>query len=364
MAGRRHPRVAGLAALGLVLATTACLPGIHVSGTTVAVPATIDATGATDVTTRLAAFLAGVPDGSTVVFRSGGRYRMDGSFVVAGRRDLTFAGNRATLVAGTPGDLSRRSVLVEGSSGITFTDLTVRGANPYGGVDPRAYVPEKAGQHGFDIRSSSRVLLDRVTVSDTYGDFVYIGKSEHGGWSDGVTVRNSRFARSGRQGIALTAARNVVVRGNQIDQIKRAAFDLEPVAAGFGVTDVTIADNVIGAGTLRFVAAVSYGPADRITVQGNRLPDRPLAIEVRELNGRTRYGWKILGNTGGTVYSATAGTVMTFTGVDGLVVQGNTQAFAAGRGMVGAIAYGSCRAVFTGNTFPGAVAEGRVEGSC
>ena len=48
-------------------------------------------------------FLAGVPDGSTIELRAGGRYRMEQTLVISGRRDLTIRGNGATFVATTPG---------------------------------------------------------------------------------------------------------------------------------------------------------------------------------------------------------------------------------------------------------------------
>ena len=61
------------------------------------------------------------------------------------------------------------------------------------------------------------MLLDGVQASDVYGDFVYISSSGQGPTrgqpSEHVAVVRSRFACSGRQGVAITSARDVTIRG-------------------------------------------------------------------------------------------------------------------------------------------------------
>ena len=61
----------------------------------------VDATGATDVSTGMAQFLASVPNGSTIDLQPGGTYRMEKGFRIAGRKNLTIRGNGATFVATT-----------------------------------------------------------------------------------------------------------------------------------------------------------------------------------------------------------------------------------------------------------------------
>ncbi|HEY5433956.1 MAG TPA: hypothetical protein VIK13_01870, partial [Candidatus Limnocylindrales bacterium] len=55
----------------------------------IAVPATIDATGSTDASAALISFVGTVPDGSTIVFKAGGVYRMDSALKFAHRHNLT-----------------------------------------------------------------------------------------------------------------------------------------------------------------------------------------------------------------------------------------------------------------------------------
>src|SRR6267143_718996 len=67
-----------------------------------AVPSTVASNCSVDVTMALSTFIASVPDGTasapnTVLFGSGGCYRVDYPFVVAYRNNLTIDGNDATI---------------------------------------------------------------------------------------------------------------------------------------------------------------------------------------------------------------------------------------------------------------------------
>ena len=63
----------------------------------VPVPSTIDATGTSDASAALNSWLPSVPNGSTIVFKAGGVYRMDQSLAVGRRQNLVLEGNGATL---------------------------------------------------------------------------------------------------------------------------------------------------------------------------------------------------------------------------------------------------------------------------
>jgi hypothetical protein len=263
----------------------------------VAVPASIDATGRTDVTTSLHEFLAHVPNGSTVLFRAGGRYRVEGTLRLRDRHDLTFEGNGATIFATTKGDRTRSQWRFVRGQRIVFHNLVVRGAHPHGGMSDDAYQSKYEAQHGFWFEGTRDVLLDHVTVTDVYGDFVYIGKDlDTHIWSERVTVRWSTFARNGRQGISVTAGRDVRIEHNSITDTRRSTIDLEPNTPSWGAERVVIADNMIGPGRLMFVAAGGNGPVNHVQVLRNVLRGHLLTIDVVAREGTRRTDWLVDGN--------------------------------------------------------------------
>ena len=84
-------------------------------------------------------------------------------------------------------------------------DLEIQGANPYAGLDDRAYQVPKVGQYGIKLEGVTNVELVRVHVHDVYGDLVLVGNSPDARWSQGVWIHDSVFERSGRQGLTVAA---------------------------------------------------------------------------------------------------------------------------------------------------------------
>ena len=66
--------------------------GAGTTSTVHQVPTSIDRTGATDVSGAISAFIASVPDGSTIVFPASSRYRIEGAVLVAARHNLVING--------------------------------------------------------------------------------------------------------------------------------------------------------------------------------------------------------------------------------------------------------------------------------
>jgi hypothetical protein len=357
------------AVLGLALG--GCLPGgpapapVRPSGPpTFTVPASIDASGRYDVTKKLNGYLASVPDGAILRFARNGRYRIDDRFVIKNRSNLEIDGNGATLFARTDGYATRSHVRIEDSSHITIHDLTVRGANPHAGTGDAAYVPSREHQHAFDARSVDTLVLQRVKAYDVYGDFVYLGNLPKAAWTSHVTIRDSQFARNGRQGIAIIAARDVLIEDNSISDVRRATFDFEPRAAGEGVDGVTVRDNTIGAGKLMFVAADGSGVVHHVTVSRNTLHGQALQVYVHNNYAGYRTGWTVTGNTSDLTLSNPHASAMRIWRVNGLRVTGNRQPFKANRNMVLADITDTCGITLSGNATPGSVGPMRVHGSC
>jgi Right handed beta helix region len=247
----------------------------HPTGKTHPAPRSIASDCSTDVTAALTKWIASVPDNSTLQLGERACYRVDGSFTIANRETLLVDGNGATIKATTKGSRIRVHIGIADSENIIVRDLTVRGANPRGGATRAAYVPELEAQHGFSLGGVRHVLLDKVQAYDVYGDFVYVSGGHgpnRGQPSDNVAVVRSRFARSGRQGIAVTNGRNVTVENNDISDVARSLFDLEPNVERNTVRAVRIEGNTTGAAVNFWIAAKGAGnQMGDIVVRGNTM---------------------------------------------------------------------------------------------
>lgn len=355
-----------LIAAGLVVCASGCLPTWAVepgAAGTVTIPTTIDSTGRTDVSVPMAQFFASVPDSSTVELTPNGIYRMESTLLLTKRHNLTIHGNGAMFKVTSPANRTRSNVRVMDSSNIAFTNLRIKGANPNAGMSDAAFVSAKEAQHGIEAKSVAGFVLSHVTITDTYGDFVYLSRNEEHPWTSDVLITDSTFLRNGRQGITITAARNVVIQNNTMDQMRRATFDLEAHYANFGADGVTIKDNHIGQGRLYLIAAVGIARIDHLTLQGNTVA-RPMEIRLDSEDGSTNQDWKILDNTSSVMADNLDPAVMHFNHLDGLEVHGNRQIMDPRIDMVGAIVTNSCNVSLDGNDYPNAVSQGTVTGTC
>lgn len=209
-------------------------------------PSSISADCAVDVTSKLQSWINATPDNYTMRLKRDACYRVDGTLTFEHRSRLRIEGNGATLRAIATGNRTRSQLLLRVSSNITVQDLTVRGANPHAGATENAYVPRLEAQHAFDVQGSKGVLLFHVQASDLYGDFVYVGVGEKRP-SENVTVYQSWFERSGRQGISVTAAVNVAIVENVIGGAARSLFDLEANTTSTSIRHVLFIGNTTGA---------------------------------------------------------------------------------------------------------------------
>src|SRR5205823_4356653 len=163
---------------------------------------------------------------------------------------------------------------------------------------------------------------------DPYGDFVNIDKQKRI-WAQNVTVRDSTFARSGRQGMSITGARSVVIEHNHITDVARSTFDVEPDGARGGARDVTIRDNDIGPTNNRVLASAGRpAPVDGISFEDNRLTTI-LNVQVITPVGSRRSNIRIVGNRSSV--TTNHAPVVTLARVDGGEISGNHQEFVAGK---------------------------------
>ena len=322
----------------------------------VAVPGSIDGSGATDVSAQLQAFLNSVPAGSTVEFPAAARYRVEAGVSVSDRTDLVIDGNGSTLFADTEGVLNRSILKLNRTTDIVVRDLIIRGANPNGGLADDAYRSALEAQHGVQMNGVTAVLLENLTITDVYGDFVYIGPDGSQNWSRQVIVRNSQMARNGRQGVALTAAEDVVIEGNHMVDMRRAVFDIEPNHQWGGARRVRISDNEIGAHRLLFVPMTGAVGAviEDIEIARNHLFNDYLRVYVNPPDGARRARIAVTDNVSDLEFRSSAVPIV-IRRTDDVIVRGNTQRLHPDADMTAVQLREDCRYAVAGNDFTGAL---------
>ena len=317
-----------------------------------------------DVTQAITSWVASVPDNSVLSFDAGACYRIEGTIEVTNRNGLVFDGNGSTFRATSTNAPSYRAQwrLTRGSR-LVLRDMVVRGANPAPGTLNDAL----QHQHGVDLRGVADVELDRVRISDTYGDCVYVGQpwSTVNAWTSDVHMHDSSCTGAGRNGIAVTAGRNVLVETSSFGRIGLNTFGLEPNGAGFGAQNVTITRNQVGTVAFSVLAALSDSPIQGVTFSQNTIVGEPMVIAALPPTGRRYADFEIVGNVSDTGHNAPGSVAMQFVRIDGLTVTGNTVPL-SGENMALARVAESCGVTISGNSYPGGVAEARVTpyGSC
>jgi hypothetical protein len=327
---------------------TAPAPSTHAVLTAqpiVFVPSTIDFTGKTNVTDALQSFLDNLNDGVLVRFHKNGRYRVEGTLFVTNKTGITFDGQNATIYATTRGTLERSQWWITGGGGLIFRNFIVKGANPFAGTSDKAYNPALEKQHGFRIEGVDGIELGHDTVTDVYGDFVYVARYVNDPATN-VWIHDCNFARNGRQGISLIAADGVIIERNKFTDTRRGTIDLEPNGPNQTVSNVFILNNTIGVGRLFFIASHGKGPVNNIVVSGNRLHQHVLSIDVVPLPNQRRSNWIVTSNVSDTISNQRP---IRFMEVDGLRVTGNTQPV-AGK-LPGVELDNDCGAQVSGNVF-------------
>jgi hypothetical protein len=316
-------------------------------------PASIPADCSRDVTAALAAWIASVPDGWTLRFGANACYRVDRTLQVQNRHGLTLDGNGATFRAMTDGrELAPTQARARSmfnfwrGSDLTVRNVIVRGANPNAGTGDLAYVAALEAQSAYVIGGVQNMVMDHVEAYDVYGDFVFVGPA-----TKNLVVRNSTFARNGRQGWTINGE-DITFEHNSIRGTRRATVDLEPSSPSSITRRVMIRDNTIGAGRLYFLANEGRAaPTEDISVIGNTFVKKAMTIRVDPPSG-TRSRYRIIGNVSDTPVGFNGGGAFAFSDVVGIEVRDNVQPMQQGRHISGVSIRDSHNVVVSGNSFP------------
>ncbi len=299
------------------------------------VPATVAADCSVDVSGPLAKLIAAAPDGrrghpTVIRLRRRGCYRIDQTLSLRNRNHLVFEGRGATLRWVAKGLRGRRLWRLVGGSGLEFRNLNLVGPSPAPGL----YIPELDNQHGFMVLGVAGFSLNEVTVSDVYGDFVYLGstkgpeKDRRG--SSNVVITNSHFSGAGRQGITLSWVDRVTIRGNRLENVARTMIDDEATSRAGGGRDVLVADNDLGYFGHHGYLIHGKGKQRNVRIINNRFRGEVINVWVKSLNARgkvkdriRRRGIEVSGNVSDVVGYA---PVIDIDRTDGVIVRGNHQA--------------------------------------
>lgn len=277
----------------------------------------------------------GTPGNPTVVtLASDACYEINGTIWWRGPRDITIAGNGATIRQAEPNpstpwvtvgghndptvypycgstdyeDSSYSAtttqpltLVVEGGCDITVSNLTISGDHTAGG-DPAPnsfYQPASF----LTFYGTQRVLVDDVTETGPYGDWIEISGLHEAAAQDGnypstdVTVRDSTFTDAGRTGISETnGALRVLISKNTFTGAHLTLFDIEYDATVNKVieSDINITDNTIHGED----GKSGYG--DLLSAQtGSELTD--VAFTNNTLTGQAQIKMKLAPNATGGV---------------------------------------------------------------
>ncbi len=320
------------------------------------IPATIDATGGSDVTAALQAIIDEAPDGSILRMTPGGRYRVDGTLAVLERHNLEWDGAGATIEATLVVDTPREHVLLKGSTSIRIHDVTIRGANPEPGVLDERHQFE----HGIKIEGGADIEISSVTVDSPRGDCIYVALG-NGLWAERIRIQDSACEGAGRNGIGIVAGRDVRIEGNTFRNIGLHVVDIEPNQPANASDPVQGAERVsvvrnraLGPVGGYFFAANGWGAVGDLAVTDNVLEGVALRVTVQPRDGSGYIRERILvrGNRSDTAFETDGGAAMRFTRNVNLSVADNVGPL-AGPGASFIEIRDSCRISIGGNSFPG-----------
>ena len=228
--------------------------------------------------------------------------------------------------------------------------MTIRGTHSNGGQDTDAYVAAREAQHGLEVQGGERIELRGLTITDVYGDFIYVGRSPGPifGHPTNVWIHDNTMRRNGRQGVTVTDATNAIVERNDIADTRRATFDFEPLDS-WTVENLWVRNNKVGPGRLMFVAGHGAGDLSNVHILDNTLTGHSLGIDMAANPGERRSNVWISGNKSDTPEASVRGTLMRFVAYDNVDVRNNANPIPDNRRMSTVGSFNSCNVTSVNN---------------
>lgn len=279
------------------------------------IPASIDATGATEVSAEIMTWFSSLPSGTQaqpiiVRFKKNGLYWVDSSLMLRRHGSGGVGGamwnskvvgdpnniqdflldhvrvdlNGATLEQRTtqPGWVGNRLLDHRKRWGVPIlstagaTDVEIYGGTIRGSHDTGGYSPQHEEWSGIRLtgaggrRFVNHLVVHDMRVEDVWGDFIYMaapaydvvdasgdpvvypgGRGVQRSTLTDVQVYNNKFVHAGRHGMVLHGGTGVRIHHNEFRNVHRLTFDSEP-GKNSGFSDVWIQNNTGGAGNLGY----------------------------------------------------------------------------------------------------------------
>jgi hypothetical protein len=294
----------------------------------VTVPTTIDATGASDVSSALQSFISSVPNGSLINFPSAAVYRIDRTVELFARHNLILDGNGCTLkytsITGTNQEQSLLHDSAPGGSDIWIRNFVLIGSSPYPGVyTPGTSLTGGEGQHGVAI-ISDRTEVSGCTISAVWGDGFYVTGSPSGVW-----IHDNHVISAGRNGLSVISGSDILIERNAFDVSGWVTFDIEANLVSQTSSNVTFRNNTAGTWSNAFfrTGSTSGAPVDGVVVDSNTVTGGSLKAYMGNAISTDRITRIVFTNNKGTIV---AGSVISASHIDGLTITGNDQPLSSG----------------------------------
>jgi hypothetical protein len=308
------------------------------------VPKNIKSDCSVAVESKIMAWLATVPDGSTVQFGAGRCYGQDGTITLTDRNGLVIDGQGSEFRALTLGGSHRNNWRFVRGGNLTVRNMAVRGSDPQGLYDHTV-----EWQHGYSIEGVQGMTLSNVEARETWGDGIDLwrGTPTHACGDDASSARNvvitgATIERIGRQGVAVVDAEQVTLQDSTVGPVAWANVDLETDDACELARHVTLAGNSFGQNGWGVIVNGGFGADPQVgdltvtsnvqtapTVETGILTPDPCRAPVRILSpdGVYRDGYTFSGNT-----FLTPNNAFVFRRITNIEVSSNTVSFTPGDG--------------------------------